>query len=56
MISHGGTIRTFIHEATVLAPPPLANGALFVARWADERFVSVARVEGARTACFRSSG
>jgi probable phosphoglycerate mutase len=41
VISHGGTIRTFIHEATGTAPPPLENGALFLARWADDRFVSV---------------
>jgi probable phosphoglycerate mutase len=41
VISHGGTIRTFIHEVTGVAPPPLDNGAVFVARWAGERFVSV---------------
>lgn len=41
VVSHGGTIRTFIHEVTGAAPPPLDNGAVFVARWAGERFVSV---------------
>jgi broad specificity phosphatase PhoE len=41
VISHGGAIRTFIHEVTGTAPPPLENGALFVARWAGDRFVSV---------------
>jgi broad specificity phosphatase PhoE len=44
VISHGGTIRTFIHEVTGAAPPPLDNGAVFVARWEDRgegRFVSV---------------
>ncbi len=43
VISHGGTIRTFIHEVTGVAPPPLENGAVFVARYAGERFVSVIR-------------
>ena len=43
VVSHGGTIRTFIHEVTGAAPPPLENGALFVARWAGERFVEVER-------------
>lgn len=41
VVSHGGAIRTFIHEVTGTAPPPLENGALFLARWANERFVSV---------------
>jgi probable phosphoglycerate mutase len=41
VISHGGTIRTFVHAVTGSAPPPLDNGALFVARYAGERFVSV---------------
>jgi len=41
VVSHGGTIRTFIHEVTGRAPPPLDNGALFVARWTGERFVDV---------------
>ena len=44
VVSHGGTIRTFIHEVTTTAPPPLENGALFVARYAGDRFVSVTRV------------
>jgi len=44
VVSHGGTIRTFIHEVTGAPPPPLENGALFLARWADERFLSVTRV------------
>ena len=41
VISHGGAIRTFIHEVTGTAPPPLENGALFVARWDGDRFVTV---------------
>ena len=41
VVSHGGTIRTFIHEITGAAPPPLENGALFVARWSGDGFVSV---------------
>jgi broad specificity phosphatase PhoE len=44
VVSHGGTIRTFIHEVTGAAPPPLENGALFVARYAGDRFTSVTRV------------
>ena len=44
VVSHGGAIRTFIHEVTGEAPPPLENGALFLARWAGARFVSVTRV------------
>ena len=43
VVSHGGTIRTFIHEVTGAAPPPLENGALFLARWDGDRFVSVTR-------------
>ena len=42
VVSHSGTIRTFIHEVTG-APPPLDNGALFLARYAGDRFVSVTR-------------
>ena len=44
VVSHGGTIRTFIHEVTGAAPPPLENAALFLVRYAGERFVSVTRV------------
>jgi broad specificity phosphatase PhoE len=44
VVSHGGTIRTFIREVTGAPPPPLENGALFVARWAGDRFASVTRV------------
>ena len=44
VISHGGAIRTFIHEVTGAAPPPLDNGALFLARYDADRFVSVAAV------------
>jgi len=43
VVSHGGAIRTFIHAVTGTAPPPLENGAVFVARWAGERFVDVTR-------------
>jgi probable phosphoglycerate mutase len=46
VISHGGTIRTFVHAVTGAAPPPLENGALFVARWAGARFVSVDAIDG----------
>ena len=44
VVSHGGSIRTFIHEVTGAAPPPLENGALFLARWAGDRFAAVTRV------------
>jgi len=44
VVSHGGTIRTFINEVTGTAPPPLENGAVFAARWAGDRFVDVTRV------------
>ncbi|HMF39428.1 MAG TPA: histidine phosphatase family protein [Polyangia bacterium] len=44
VVSHGGTIRTFIHEVTGRAPPPLENGALFLARWTGDGFVTVERV------------
>jgi probable phosphoglycerate mutase len=44
VISHGGAIRTFIHEVTGTAPPPMENGAVFVARYAGGRFVAVTRV------------
>ena len=44
VVSHGGTIRTFIHEVTGEAPPPLENGALFLARYATDRFISVTPV------------
>lgn len=40
-VSHGGAIRTFIHAVTGHVPPPLGNGELFVARFEDDRFVSV---------------
>ena len=43
-ISHGGTIRTFVHAVTGTAPPPLENGALFLVHYAGERFVSVKRL------------
>jgi probable phosphoglycerate mutase len=44
VISHGGTIRTFIAEVTGAAPPPLENAALFLSRYADDRFISITRV------------
>jgi probable phosphoglycerate mutase len=44
VVSHGGTIRTFIHEVTGTPPPPLENGALFLARHDGDRFLSVTPV------------
>ncbi len=45
IVSHGGTIRTFIHAVTGTAPPPLENGALFLVRWTHDHFTSITRVE-----------
>jgi len=39
-VSHGGAIRSFVHAVTGLTPPPLDNGALFRARFEDNRFVA----------------
>jgi broad specificity phosphatase PhoE len=47
VVSHGGAIRTFIHAVTGAAPPPLENGALFLARYDVDRFVSVTAVASA---------
>jgi broad specificity phosphatase PhoE len=47
VVSHGGAIRTFIHAVTGAAPPPLENGARWVARYDVDRFVSVTAVAGA---------
>ena len=33
VVSHGGTIRSFIHHATGLVPTPLENGAMFKIRF-----------------------
>lgn len=41
VISHGGAIRSFIHATTGIAPPPLANAALFLATHDGTRFVSI---------------
>jgi len=40
VISHGGTIRSFIHAAVGVIPPPLENGALFRIRFEGGAFVS----------------
>jgi broad specificity phosphatase PhoE len=40
-VSHGGAIRSFVHAVTGQTPPPLDNGALFVARFDGGAFVSV---------------
>jgi len=40
VISHGGTIRSFIHATVGVIPPPLENGALFRIRFEDGAFVS----------------
>lgn len=40
VVSHGGAIRSFVHAVTGLTPPPLDNGALFRARFDDNRFVT----------------
>jgi probable phosphoglycerate mutase len=41
VVSHGGAIRSFMAAINGQPPPPLANGALFVARFADDRFIAV---------------
>ena len=41
VISRSGAIRTFIQTVTGAYPPPVDNGALFLARYAGDRFVSV---------------
>lgn len=41
VISHGGTIRTFVQTVTGEAPPPVGNAALFRARFDGARFMSV---------------
>jgi len=40
VISHGGTIRSFIHATVGVIPPPLENGALFRIRFEGGAFVS----------------
>jgi broad specificity phosphatase PhoE len=41
VVSHGGAIRSFVSAVTGSAPPPLPNGAVFLARFDGARFVSV---------------
>jgi broad specificity phosphatase PhoE len=41
VVSHGGAIRSFIHAVTGQSPPPLDNGAVFVARFEGDAFVAV---------------
>src|SRR5204862_6292042 len=41
VISHSGAIRTFVQTVTGAYPPPVDNGALFLAHYAGDRFVSV---------------
>ncbi|MES1205041.1 MAG: histidine phosphatase family protein [Pseudomonadota bacterium] len=41
VISHGGTIRTFVHAELGMLLPPLDNGAVFRLRFQGERFVSI---------------
>jgi len=40
VISHGGTIRSFIHATIGVIPPPLENGTVFRIRFAGGAFVS----------------
>jgi broad specificity phosphatase PhoE len=44
VISHGGTIRSFIHAAIGVIPPPLENGTVFRIRFDSGAFVSAERV------------
>jgi probable phosphoglycerate mutase len=40
VVSHGGTIRTFVHAVTGVIPPPLENGTVFRIGFAGGAFVS----------------
>ena len=40
VISHGGTIRSFIHATIGAVPPPLDNGTVFRVQFEGGRFVS----------------
>lgn len=39
VVSHGGTIRSFVHHAVGIVLPPLGNGAIVSLGWKDDRFV-----------------
>lgn len=40
VLSHGGTIRSFIHATTGAVPPPVDNGTVFQVRFDGGAFVS----------------
>ena len=40
VVSHGGTIRSFVHAATGVIPPPLENGTVFRINFAGGAFTS----------------
>jgi broad specificity phosphatase PhoE len=40
VISHGGTIRSFIHATTGVIPPPLENGTVFRIHFDGRAFVA----------------
>jgi uncharacterized phosphatase len=40
VLSHGGTIRSFIHATTGIVPPPADNGSVFCVRFAGGAFLS----------------
>lgn len=40
VVSHGGTIRTFIHTVVGVVPPPLENGSVFRLRFDGQHFLS----------------
>ena len=41
VVSHGAAIRSFIHTITGIAPPPLANTALFLVSYESGGFTSI---------------
>lgn len=42
VVSHGAAIRSFVHTVTGVAPPPLANTAVFSVSYGADGFTSVA--------------
>lgn len=47
VVSHGGTMRSFMHAITGAAPPPLENGAVIRVRYRRGRFTDVDPLESA---------
>lgn len=41
VVSHGGAIRSFVHDALGILTPPMGNGSVFRLQFDDGRFVSI---------------